>query len=280
MTGGPAMTDPIVKSTNIGSRTRLAAVARFMVRSIFFILPLAFTWLKLRNLSSLEIAQLISNASASGIVWKTALVVYFFAWVWGTLWDVGLQERVYLDAPNKGKMPLQAFGMAFAILIVGAALVWVDTFLQFVGVLALFTIVDHAAWQYLVSFLQPMIQHARQVYSHPYDAIALEQLRLVENQVCGTWKWRRGVVGLVWIFVMLALALVMSPERSVRAGPAEVTWGFIQAVSILIWVLLMESWHWYVRMVTRIGVDTLEHLRDGYRLVSLSALDMARRPSS
>ncbi|MDI3566660.1 hypothetical protein [Bradyrhizobium sp. Arg816] len=140
------MTDPIVTSTNIASRTKLAAVARLMVRSIFFVLPLAFTWLKLRNLSSSEIAQLISNASASGIVWKTALVVYFFAWVWGTLWDVGLQERVYLDAPNKGKMPLQAFGMAFAILVVGAALVWVDTFLQFVGVLALFT--DHAAWQY------------------------------------------------------------------------------------------------------------------------------------
>jgi len=266
------MTDPpIIKSANRVSRTKLAAAALLMVRSIFFLLPLVFTWLKLRNLSSSDIAKLISDASAGDVVWKTALIIYFFAWVWGTLWDVGLQERVYLDAPNKGKMPWQAVGMGAAIFIVGAVLVWVDTFVQFVGALALFTTVDHAAWRYLVNFLQPMIQLAREEYVKSDDAIGLEQLQLVENQVCGNWKWWRAIVGVVWIFVMLTLALVMSPENSLRAGRAELPWGFVQAVSILIWVLLMEIWHWYVRVVTRVGVDTLENLRDKYRLAPLPA---------
>lgn len=260
------MSDPIVKSASRSSRTKLAAAARRMVRTIFFLLPLVFTWLKLRNLSPTDIAQLISNASAGDVVWKTALIIYFFAWVWGTLWDVALQERVYLEAPNKGNMPWQAVGMAAAICIVGAVLVWVDTFLQFVGALALFTTVDHAAWRYLVSFLQPMFQQAREEYGKLDDAIGLEQLQLVENQVCGTWKWWRAIVGIVWIFVMLALALEMSPENSIKAGRVELPWGFVQAASILIWVLLMEIWHWRVRIVTRVGVDTLEHLRDKYRL--------------
>ena len=157
------------------------------------------------------------------------------------------------------------------ICMVGAVLVWVDTFLQFVGALALFTTVDHAAWRYLVSFLQPMIQQAREEYGKLDDAIGLEQLQLVENQVCGTWKWWRAIVGGVWIFVMLALALKMSPENSINVGPVELPWGFVQATSILIWVLLMEIWHWRVRIVTRVGVDTLEHLRDKYRLTPLLA---------
>lgn len=239
-----------------------------MVRSIFFLLPLIFTWLKLRNLSSADIAQLITDASASDVIWKTALIIYFFAWVWGTLWDVGLQERVYLEAPNKGRMPWQAIGFAAAISVFGAVLVWVDTFVQFVGALALFTAVDHAAWRYLVGFLQPMIQRAREGYAG--DAIGLEQLHLVENQVCGGWKWWRGLVGVIGIFVMLALALVMSPETSIEVGRMELPWGFVQAASILVWVLLMEIWHWYVRIVTRVAVDTLEHLRDKYRLAALS----------
>ncbi|MHC2275316.1 hypothetical protein ACVME8_001927 [Bradyrhizobium diazoefficiens] len=261
---------PIGKPANLVSRTKLAAAARLMVRSIFFLLPLVFTWLKLRNLSSADIARLISDASAGDIVWKTALIIYFFAWVWGTLWDVGLQERVYLEAPNKGRMPWQAIGMATAIFVVGAVLVWVHTFLQLVGALALFTAVDHAAWQYLVRFLQPMIQMARDAYAKSDDAIGLEQLQLVENQVCGTWKWWRATVGVIWIFVMLALALVLPPE-SIRIGRAELPWGFVQAVSILIWVLLMEIWHWYVRIVTRVGVNTLENLKDKYSLTPLAA---------
>ncbi|WP_152977734.1 hypothetical protein [Bradyrhizobium pachyrhizi] len=263
------MNDLIVNSTNRGSRTNLAAAARRMVRSIFFLLPLVFTWLKLRNLSPSDIAELISDVSARDIVWKAALIIYFFAWVWGTLWDVGLQERVYLEAPNKGKMPWRAIGMAAAICTAGAVLVWVDSFVRFVGALALFTTVDHVAWRYLVNFLQPMIQQAREEYGKLDDAIALEQLRLVEDQVCGTWKWWRGLVGGVWIFVMLALAIEMSPESSIRAGRMELPWGFVQAASILVWVLLMEIWHWHVRIVTRVGVDTLEHLRDKYKLTPL-----------
>jgi hypothetical protein len=109
-----------------------------------------------------------------------------------------------------------------------------------------------------------MIQQAREEYGSKDDAIGLEQLQLIENQVCGTWKSWRAIVGFVWIFAMLALALAMSPENSIKAGRVELPWGFVQAASILIWVLLVEIWHWRVRIVTRVGVDTLEHLRDKY----------------
>jgi hypothetical protein len=237
-----------------------------MIRSICFLLPPVFTWLKLRNLSASDILTLISDASAGDVIWKAALIIYFFAWVWGTLWDVGLQERVYLEAPNKGRMPWQAVAIAAAISALAAILVWVNTFVQFVGALALFTIVDHAAWRYLVSFLRPMIQLAREEYRRSSDEIGLEQVQLVEHQICGTWKWWRAIVGVIGIFIMLALALAMSPETSVKAGPVELPWGFVQAVSILLWVLIMESWLWYVRIVTNVGVDTLENLRDKYRL--------------
>src|SRR5262245_4592348 len=212
------MTDhPMIKPASRASRTKLMATARLMIRSICFLFPLVFTWLKLRNLSASDILKLVSDASAGDIVWKAALIIYFFAWVWGALWDVGSQERVYLEAPNRGKMPWQAIAIVAAVSILAAVLVWVDTFVQFVGALALFTTVDHAAWRYLVGFLRPMIQLAREEYVRSDDTIGLEQLRLVEHQICGTWKWWRAIVGVVGILVMLALALVMSPESSIRA---------------------------------------------------------------
>jgi hypothetical protein len=243
-----------------------------MVRSICFLFPLVFTWLKLRNLSASDIVTLISDASVGDVVWKAALIIYFFAWAWGTLWDVGLQERVYLEAPNKGRLPWQAVAIAAAISIVAAVLLCVDTFVQLVGALALFTTLDHAAWRYLVgSIFKPLIQLARDEYRRSDDAIGLEQLQLVEYQICGTWKWWRAIVGVVWIFIMLALALVLSPESSIRVGRAELPSGFVQAASILLWVLLMEIWLWYVRMVTKVGVDTLETLREKYRLAPLPA---------
>ena len=263
---------PIVRSTSRASRTKLAAAARLMIRSICFLFPLVFTWLKLRNLSASDIVKLFSDASAGDIVWKAALIIYFFAWVWGTLWDVGLQERVYLEAPNKGKLPWQAVAIAAAIAIVAAVLLWVDTFVRLVGALALFTITDHAAWRYMVgSLFKPMIQLARDEYYRLNDAIGLEQLQLVEHLICGAWKWWRASVGVIWIFIMLALALTLSPESSIKTGRAELPSGFVQAASILLWVLLMEIWLWYVRVVTKVGVDTLETLREKYRLAPLPA---------
>ena len=275
------MTDhPIIKSASRASRTKLAAAARLMIRSICFLLPPVFTWLKLRDLSASDILKLVSDASAGDVVWKAALIVYFFAWVWGTLWDVGLQERVYLEAPNKGKMPWQAVAIAIAISILAAVLVWADTFVQFVAALALFTTVDHAAWRYLVSFLRPMIELAREEYRRLDDEIGLEQLKLVEHQICGTWKWWRAIAGVIGIFVMLALALEMPPESSLRAGPVDLPWGFVQAVSILLWVLLMEISLWYVRIVAKVGVDTLENLREKYRLAPRARGSSGNSPSA
>jgi hypothetical protein len=238
-----------------------------MVRTILFLLPLLFAWLKLSHLSLSEIAQSISDASASDFIWKSALILYFFAWGWGTLWDVNIQERVYLEAPDKGKMPFNAVAIAAGIFCVGAILVWVDTFVAFVGALALFTIVDHFAWRYLIQFLRPMIQMSRTEYSNRNDLIGLEQLRLVEFQICGVWKWWRGAMGALLIVAMMILALAVPPELPIRIGQTEVSLRFVEAASILVWVLAMEAWHWYVRVVTRVAVDVLEDIRDKYQLV-------------
>jgi len=72
-----AMTDhTTIKSASRASRTKLAAAARLMIRSICFLFPPVFTWLKLRNLSASDIVKLISDASAGDVVWKTALIIY------------------------------------------------------------------------------------------------------------------------------------------------------------------------------------------------------------
>jgi len=248
------------------SRTRLARAARFIIRAAFFLLPLLFAWLKLRTVGVTEIEQLISNASAADFVWKSALIIYFFAWVWGTLFDVNIQEIVYLEAPDRGKMPFSAIGIAAAIIVVGAVLVWVDSFPRFVGALVVFFVIDHAAWRYLVNFLKPIIQGSQEEYQRGEDFIGMEQLRLVDYQICGSWKWWRGAMGAILIVLMLASALTYLPDQTLAIGRVQISWGFLQASSILFWVLAMELWYWVIRLKTKIAIDALEALRGRYEL--------------
>ena len=116
-----------------------------------------------------------------------------------------------------------------------------------------------------------MIRPSADEYRNTNDLIGLEQLNLVEHSICGTWQWWRGTVALALIILMLALALTVSPVQSVNLREIDVSWGFIQASSILAYVLVIEIWMWYTRINARIAVDTLENMRDKYQLVPLQS---------
>ena len=163
-------------------------------------------------------------------------------------------------------MPAEAIGISVLIFAVSAALVWVSSYPQFVLVLAIFSVTDHGAWRYLVKFLRPIIEYSRKEYVRNNDYVDLEKLRLVEYQVCGAWKWWRGLMGSVLILAMLGLVIFGPFGQAVKVGQVEVSWAFVQSLSILIWVLAMEAWHWVIRIKTKVSVDALEALRDKYTL--------------
>ncbi len=248
-------------------RARLARMMRFIVRAGFIVLPFFFAWLKLRNLSLTEIMQVTENASAADIVWKSALIIYFFAWVWGASLDIDLQELVYLEVPNKGHIPLEGLGLALTIIALGAVLLWADTYLSFVSALAVFTVLDHVGWRYLVNFLRPAIEKSQRAYEKEHDYLGLEQLLAVENQICGGWKWWRGGMGLLFIAGMLTMAAVYPPNATFEYRTLRLSWGFVQACSIFVWVIGMELWHWFVRLKTHVIVNALEDLKSHYQLV-------------
>lgn len=232
-------------------------------------MPLFFAGLKL-NLSPGGIAQLASDATAANFVWSSALVLYFFAWIWGTLFDVNVQELVYLSAENRGSLPKEALLLASVLFVVGGVLLWVSTFTQFVAVLVVFFLLDHAGWRWLVRYLRPSIQASREAYTAVGDHFGLETLRLAERQICGTWKWWRGAMGAVLIAAMIFIAVRFHPAETLSIAGGTVSWGFIQASSILVWVLAMETWIWIIRLKTKCSIAGLDALRSRYQLQPVS----------
>ena len=50
----------------------------------------------------------ISDTTTLDALWKAVLALYYMAWVFGTTADVNFQEDVSMQAPNQGRLPLQA----------------------------------------------------------------------------------------------------------------------------------------------------------------------------
>jgi len=242
----------------------LARTVRAIIAFGFIILPFFFTWLKLSHLSIAEILQAISNASAIDYIWKGALIIYFFSWVWGCKFDVNLQEVVYIRVANAGVLPLRAFAIAGVIIAMGGVLLWVNTYPAFVVTLTVFTLIDHLAWRYLVGFLGPPIQTSRKYYENKLDYVELERLNIVVDEVAGSWKWWRNIMGLALIVAMLGLVYYEPKMDTVSIGGLQVSWQLLQALSILVWVVAMEAWIWYIRIRARISLNILQNLRSKY----------------
>src|SRR6266849_8241903 len=96
-----------------------------LVRLVEFLLPVIVGGLELRELILREgIARLpdtlrhaFANPDISTVLWKVALVLYFFSWVFGAESDTDMQSEVYLAAPHEGRLTKQDVGVMLGIAI-------------------------------------------------------------------------------------------------------------------------------------------------------------------
>lgn len=247
--------------------TRISRTARFGIRAVSFILPLLYAWLSFKNLSLPEIIRTISDATALDVLWKTILLLYYTAWVFGASTDVNFQEDVSLIAPNEGAPGFGVLSLFVVFLIVAAMLLYSPNYELFVAFLTIFFATNVIGYTYIVrSFSKPMFDASRTLYQKDNDHFGLEKLEAVEHYQIGPWQAWRFVVGFVMICGMIAIAvrthIPHAPMRFIDEVPIQLT----QSIGMFIFVVVMEVWIWTMRVKTIATLSVLDRLQSRYVL--------------
>jgi hypothetical protein len=223
-------------------------------------LPLIIGGLEVRDLIKEEgigqlpykLQQAFANPDISTVLWKTALVIYFFSWVFGADSDTEMQSEVYLAAPHKGRLGKQDLGVMLGIVagfvvlcIVGNNHRW------FALALTGFWTINILAWRYMVRMLKTPLHQSYVTYGRAKQYVEMEKLRAVERYITGEWQWWRFAIGAVLAAAMNVFAFV-----ELRPGYAE--------ASIFFFVVFVESWMWLMRVRTKLSLRVLDDLSERY----------------
>jgi hypothetical protein len=254
------------------SVTRISRVARLGIRAVSFVLPLLYAWLSFKNLSLPEIIRTISDATALDVLWKSILLLYYTAWVFGASNDVNFQEDVSLIAPNEGAPSFGVFGLFVVFLIVAAMLLYSPNYELFVAFLTVFFATNVLGYAYIAtSFSKPMFDASRALYAKDGDFFGLEKLAAVEHYQVGRWQIWRFAVGFIIICGMIAIAVRMhvphAPMRFIDEVPIQLT----QSIGMFIFVVVMEVWIWTMRVKMIATLRVLDLLQSRYTLTAKPA---------
>ncbi len=252
-------------------KTRFAQFTRSIIRTIAVVFGLLVTYLQIRDLRP----DALLTPSSADILWRAALVIYYWAWVGGVNFDINIQELAYVAFPGRGRWPLQPYAV-LAIFVVMAAILLTSygSITHFSLALTGFLLIDHASWIYVRRFLRRSIDDSRSYYTAERRFYELEVLSLVESQVFGRWKLCRLIAGAIIVIAADAFAFNQAFQEAVASAVQFMCpWlssrdaiSLSYSVVFLLYVLVMELWLWLHRVRMYLRLHTLEYLNERYHL--------------
>jgi hypothetical protein len=254
------------------SRIEFARTTRRVVVWVVTVLAIIFTLIQIKDITPNDLITPI----ASGIMWRSALIAYFWCWRHGCIFDTDIQELAYAYLPHGGRWRWQSYGIvAILVILAGALVLTYGDMRLFAVTITAFFFVDHGGWRFLVNELAPYAQKSEEEFTRTGDYFAMERLRVVRSQIEGQWKWWRGVFGAVVIiaidlfaFIPQVRELLVQPVQllkpNISAADADI---FVFSSLILLFVALMEAWHYLMRLRTMFWLQYIQQLRDRYSLL-------------
>lgn len=276
------------------STTTFTRTIRTLINGAGGVLGFSFVWLVFKDF---PLSTFMETYTTPLLLWHVALSLYYISWIFGSNFDVDVQEEVYYEMPKGGQVPFHGFFTIVAL--VGAAILlgWSAGDIQrFAIAIDIFIIVDHAAWQYLIWLLKPVIRTSRRTYKERQDYFSLEELRVVTHQIQGKWKWWRFIGTMPIVIVIhafafsstiqsymarITVALVQKLPGAPHLSDGEAT-AFLSGMLVFLFVLIAEIWSWALRVRTLMYVKCLDDLSVRYVLhpITSSEAQVAKvRPS-
>jgi hypothetical protein len=244
---------------------KLARVTRFMIRVISILFPMTFAWLSFHNVSLSDVADVFSTSRANDLIWKTTIFIYFSSWILGASSDVNDQENIYQVGHRSG-FPIGAVPVVLLIVGCGMALIWLQTYEMFSVVLGLFMCSYYLGWRYLVRLLAPIIAESRTIYMKENDIIGAERVTAVEHYIVGNWQLHRFLCGGFLVIAFLAVSAFKYFGVQPVAGFDATVWQAARSISMLAFVLIMDTWLWTMRARTKATLSALGRLGRLYDL--------------
>ncbi len=252
-------------------KTRFAQFTRSIIRAVAVAFGVLVACLQIKDIRP----DALLTPSSADIIWRTALVCYYWSWVAGINFDINVQELTYTAFPGQGRWPLPLY-LILAVFVVMAVILLTSfgNIARFSLALTGFLIVDYASWFYVRLFLRTSIDDSRARYSGEGKHYELEILGLVERQVFGRWKLWRLMAGAAIVMAVDVFAFNQAFREAIGSAVQIICpWlssadaiSLSYSVLFFLYVLVMELWLWLHRIRMYLRLDTLEYLNGLYHL--------------
>lgn len=273
---GPKPTD----LEKIQGVSQLFGRIQFVKNVISWILVGAYTWLQIRNLPYPEII----NGTRPSIALQFSLIVMYLCWARGLTLDINTEALVFVSDPNRGKLPASFYVTSLVLFAAAVALLQARNNVKiFAAALTFFSIV--CLWMLLAGRkrLRDIITDSREIYKAHADFIGEEQLEIVEHYAAGKWVWIRQSCLLSLLAAVDVICWVGSISDTI-SGSAH-TWdpdiskeavaGLVPLAAIITFLVIAESWQWYMRIKMRFSVMALRELKEkNYRVERAAELQI------
>jgi hypothetical protein len=250
---------------------QLASRIQMAIKVVGGLLAGIFTWLQLKDFPFIP---LLESAPPEALL-KFVIATYYFSWVFGTSFDVKLQQSVYVSDPSRGRLTWAGAVALVVLAVIAAILLWVsDSTKEFAAVLNVFVLADLLTWRYhLIPRTSPIIRASKNIYVQDKEYFDVERLRIVENYMVGKWHWHRFIV-LGGVLLMINLLCFVDPVRkfigasselmvpALKIGLAE---SLLPVLAIILFVAVAEGWKWMLRMRISITLHVMSDLKKKYR---------------
>jgi hypothetical protein len=255
--------DPKAPVDKLASRTRL------LVRIVAGGLALLFGWLQFKDYL---IGSMFANVQPE-LLRKATLAIYYLCWVFGANFEIGIQQEVYVKDPDRGRVPLHALGAIIGFGIVASILLWAaDNDQRFAAALTCFVAANIAGWRGIyVRRVMPIIRASEKYYTTEKEDFAeLERVRVVSEYMAGAWQWHRFIVLsiIIGIVDLIAFAEVVRQnlEATIRMALRDWPSGLLPDASLIVFVVVSETWIWIKRGQTRAFLNAIFELKQKYVL--------------
>jgi hypothetical protein len=252
-------------------KTRFAQFTRSILQVVAVILGLLVGYLQIKDIKP----DVLFTPSTADIIWRLALVLYYWSWVGAINFEIYIQELAYVAFPGQGRWPVQLYiVLAVFVLIFATLLASYGNIAHFSVALTCFLLVDGASWLYLRRFFRSSIDDSRVYYSSERRFYELAILSMVERHMFGRWKWWRLMAGAAIVITADVLAFNRA-FREATASAVQIICPWLSSsdatllfysMLFLLYVLLMEVWLWVRRIRLHVRLDTLEYLNGLYQL--------------
>lgn len=240
---------------------RLVRKSRLLTQILAGILGIFFSYLKLNDVRF----GLILNEAYAIYFYRSALIIYYFSWIFGVINDLNLQNDLYLKSISKEDLPWHSNIIAILVTVNFGLLCYARNPEEIVTVLMVFTVMNLFNWIYFKKyFVRLSIDESLKVAIIAEDYTTYAKILVYEKFMVGNWKWKRHIISIALSVALLLLTFNFQKTKIFIIDSMDLK--ILTAIGIFLFVILTEGWIWLKRIEIFIALRNIDYINHKFRI--------------